>query len=667
MGRYLALFFSYGSDRLPRGGTTARMSERDHPTTVDAGIDTALAAMRQRYVESSGGFFATLELIGRQLERKPDSQDLLTSLRRELHRVRGTAGSLGFHDAGHMAGAMEGLIRRWCDDVVLDREHRSAVVLGFARTLRATIVTVPDAGGAPTRRVLLMMLPDSVADRLVAEGSQRGFAVERIDALATAPRSPSTAPWGMVAMEGAAELVAHGFPDAARVLLHNERVADAVPRVSATNVVDVATSAAEIIDLLERINGHRGGTGETVLLVDDDPMMLLLQRALAEEEGLSVETAMNGATFRDALNDVNPSLVVLDVEMPDADGITLLRELRADQRHRDVPVLMLSGRSDVEARTAAFGAGADDYMVKPIVAAEFQQRLLQLLALRRERRASTGLHPVSGLPMPQRTIQELEVRLRARGEVEWSIAVARPAAAPHRAHEIAGWQTECVRVAQAVRDAGGVAGMVDDSGLAMALPLTPHDAEIFLRATAGVQEAATSPWRAGVVGTSAIAAGMPRAYLSAASDAYHVAHERGGSVHVWDSADADIAPDVIVVEDDAALTEMIEFALNAKGLSHRAYANGPEALDALLRIRVGDRPPIVLLDIDLPGMDGHSLHERLRLERPGVFLVVFMSLHTGEADQLRALHGGALDYITKPISLRILMAKVAVWRERTRA
>ncbi|MEO8335987.1 MAG: response regulator [bacterium] len=643
------------------------MTERDEPTSGDVVIDAALAAMRQRYVESSGGFFATLELIGRQLERKPDSADLLTSLRRELHRVRGTAGSLGFHDAGHMAGTMEGLIRRWCDDVVLDRDRRSAVVLGFARTLRAAIVTTPDAAGTPTRRLLLLMLPDSVADGLVAEGSQRGFAVERIDANATAPRPSSAAPWGVVAMESAADLVAaQGFPDAAVVLLREERVAVPGRRASATNVVDAATSAGEIIDALEKVNEQRGSTGELVLLVDDDPMMLLLERTLAEKERLSVETAMNGAAFRDALNRVAPALVVLDVEMPDADGIALLRELRADPRHRDVPVLMLSGRSDAEARTSAFDAGADDYMVKPIVASEFQQRMLQLLALRRERRVSTGLHPVTGLPMPQRTLQDMEARLRARGDAEWSVAIVRQAEAPQRADDIARWQRECVRLARAVRDTGGIAGLVDGSGLALALPLTPHDTDMFLRTAAAAIEVATAPWRAGVVGTGALIGGTPRTYLSAATDALHAAQELDAAVRLWDPADPDIAPDVIVVEDDSALTEMIAFALSAKGLTHRAYANGPEALDALLRLRVHERPPIVLLDIDLPGMDGHSLHERLRLERPGVFRVVFMSLHTGEADQLRALQGGAIDYITKPISLRVLMAKLAMWRERTR-
>ena len=155
--------------------------------------------------------------------------------------------------------------------------------------------------------------------------------------------------------------------------------------------------------------------------------------------------------------------------------------------------------------------------------------------------------------------------------------------------------------------------------------------------------------------------------ITAANDAYRAARDARVCVRVLDTSSDDIVPDVIVVEDDAALSEMIAFALDAKGLSHRSYATGPEALAALLEIRVRGRTPIVLLDVDLPGMDGHSLHERIRLERPGAFHVVFISLHTSEADQLRALQGGALDYLSKPISLRVLMAKLAVWRERTRA
>ena len=170
-----------------------------------------------------------------------------------------------------------------------------------------------------------------------------------------------------------------------------------------------------------------------------------------------------------------------------------------------------------------------------------------------------------------------------------------------------------------------------------------------------------------MVGTHALSGAAARALVTAATDASVAAHASAARVRIWDATDVHIAPDVVVVEDDPTLREMLAFALDSHGLSHRAYASGPEALEALLALRPSERSTIVLLDIDLPGMDGHSLHERLRVERPGAFQVVFISLHTGEADQLRALKGGALDYLVKPVSLRVLIAKLDVWRERLRA
>ena len=643
------------------------MSDRDQPSTGDAAIESALAGMRQRYVETSRGFMATFELIGEQLANAPDSDDLLTPLRRELHRVHGTAGSLGFHEAGRMAGAMEGLVRRWSSDPALDRQRRSSIVLSFTRALDGAISATSAADATSTRQLVLLGLPDPVADRLVAEAVHRGFAVERRSELPGTAVSPGPPPWGIVAMETSADLVAApGFREAACVLLRDETTNTIFRRASAARVLDVATAPAEIMELLDRVAGQRGEAGETVLLVDDDPMMLLLLRALTEREGLSVETAASGAAFQEALRRVDPALVVLDVELPDADGIELLRGVRADRQRRDLPVLMLSGHSGADARAAAFDAGADDYMVKPVVPVEFQQRMLQLLELRRDRRVSTGLHPVSGLPLTPRTMHEMEACLLGRGDVEWSIAVLRPRVPAELAADMAHWQAECMRIAREVRDTGGRAGLMDEPGLALALPLAPRDAESMLRALADNVMPGASAWHSGIVGANAIATGTPRALLSVAADAYLAARDADVPVRIWDPSDADIAPDVIVVEDDDALAEMLAFALNARGLTHRTYSSGPEGLAALLRLRVHDRPPIVLLDVDLPGMDGHSLHERLRLERPGTFQVVFMSLHTSEADQLRALQGGALDYLSKPVSLRVLMAKLGMWRERTR-
>jgi DNA-binding response OmpR family regulator len=70
------------------------------------------------------------------------------------------------------------------------------------------------------------------------------------------------------------------------------------------------------------------------------------------------------------------------------------------------------------------------------------------------------------------------------------------------------------------------------------------------------------------------------------------------------------------------------------------------------------------LDIDLPGMDGHTLHEQVRLARPGRFIVAFVSTRDSDADQVRASTAGAVDYLVKPVSIPVLLAKVEIWLQR---
>ncbi|MNC86410.1 Transcriptional regulatory protein CseB [compost metagenome] len=109
---------------------------------------------------------------------------------------------------------------------------------------------------------------------------------------------------------------------------------------------------------------------------------------------------------------------------------------------------------------------------------------------------------------------------------------------------------------------------------------------------------------------------------------------------------------------------MLQYALKLGGYTYRSYADGNAALEAMLVMRTGSSRPVVLLDVDLPGLDGHSLHERLRVERPGAFVVVFVSVHAAEGDQVRALNAGAWDYLAKPLNLRVLLAKLPVWLAR---
>jgi CheY-like chemotaxis protein len=120
-------------------------------------------------------------------------------------------------------------------------------------------------------------------------------------------------------------------------------------------------------------------------------------------------------------------------------------------------------------------------------------------------------------------------------------------------------------------------------------------------------------------------------------------------------------PEVIYVEDDAALAELLEYGLRAHGYRFAAYRNGREALRALLALDVQGTQPLLLLDVDLPALDGYSIFDALQRERPGTYRVVFTTVHGTEEEQLRGLEAGALDYLVKPMSLRVALEKIKRW------
>jgi len=120
-------------------------------------------------------------------------------------------------------------------------------------------------------------------------------------------------------------------------------------------------------------------------------------------------------------------------------------------------------------------------------------------------------------------------------------------------------------------------------------------------------------------------------------------------------------PEIVFVEDDAALAELLAYGLNSRGYRFVAYRNGREALQELLALDVRGTHPLLLLDVDLPALDGYSILDALQRARPGTYRVVFTTVHGTEEEQLRGLEAGALDYLVKPISLRVALEKIKRW------
>jgi two-component system OmpR family response regulator len=119
-----------------------------------------------------------------------------------------------------------------------------------------------------------------------------------------------------------------------------------------------------------------------ILAVDDDELMLGIVRIALSRAGFVVETVSKAAEALDALERFAPSLVLLDVSMPELTGWELLRRIREQS---DLPVMFVSGRDDDIDKVRGLDLGADDYLTKPFSMMELEARVNAVL-----RRAAGG-------------------------------------------------------------------------------------------------------------------------------------------------------------------------------------------------------------------------------------------------------------------------------------
>jgi len=148
---------------------------------------------------------------------------------------------------------------------------------------------------------------------------------------------------------------------------------------------------------------------ERVLVVDDDPDILNFVRVNLELDGFETTTAENGRIALDTARQSPPDLVLLDVMMPEMDGLTVLRRLRSTPATTNVPVILLTAKALAEDRVKGLNLGADDYITKPFDVEELMARVRTVLRRSQQMR---DLSPLTGLPGNFRISRELETRVK---------------------------------------------------------------------------------------------------------------------------------------------------------------------------------------------------------------------------------------------------------------
>jgi DNA-binding response OmpR family regulator len=116
-----------------------------------------------------------------------------------------------------------------------------------------------------------------------------------------------------------------------------------------------------------------------ILIVDDSPMMVMMERLMLSREPYDFVTAKDGREALEKALAEKPDLILLDVVLPHLTGFDVLNRLRAHEATRSTPIIMVTTRSEIESVEAAYAGGCNDYVTKPIDGVELLSKVRNCL------------------------------------------------------------------------------------------------------------------------------------------------------------------------------------------------------------------------------------------------------------------------------------------------
>lgn len=664
--------------------------------TPRGALGAAVAGVWQRFREPVLRRVDSLEAAAMAVLEGRLEADTRRDAEREAHKLAGSVGTFGFGEASRLSREAETLLAGPGALDQADALRLADLAVAIRRELTADPVAPaglddPPEGRTEDARGPLLLIVDEdreMAERLAMEASGRGMrtaiAHGAAEAQSCLTRRPDAAVLGLAPTDGALELL--------RALSEQQ---PAVPTIVLTGSDDFADRVevarhggrgflrkpqppARVVDAVEPLL-RRARERETVLAVDDDPSILEGVRQVLSSEA-EVRTLQDPLGFWEALESASPDLVLLDVDMPSVSGLELCRVLRNDPRWQSVPIVFLTARTDAHTVARVFAAGADDFVAKPFVGPELAARIRNRLERVRLQRSMAETDPLTGVANRRGSEEVLErlLRLAAAQDEPFALGVVDldlfKAVNDQRGH--AAGDEVLARVGRLLQKrfrsedvvarwggeefVVGMYGMDRADGvqrLAEALEVLREErfhtgGEVFSITMSG-----------GVADFPTDGRDLPTLYR-AADAALYQAKSAGRDRIVpsgWrpEHGEGPRAVDVLVVEDDPAIARLLQHALETRGYRHEWVSSGERAAAMLTGESPELRARAVLLDVDLPGLDGHGVLRRLAearlLDRTRV---IMLTVRTHEAEVVRALELGAWDHVSKPFSVPVLLQRI---------
>lgn len=404
---------------------------------------------------------------------------------------------------------------------------------------------------------------------------------------------------------------------------------------------------------------------QRILVIEDDPEIQYILSVILADQGREIIAAETGGQARAHLDGGDVDLVILDLILPDADGRSLLSELRARRATAAVPVVVMTARAAPEIRQDCYALGADAFVEKPFDPEEFQADI----AVRLERAAQAEREALGDRPTGLLNRAGLEA-VCAEAVDGYGLGLIRVDGFGSRS-EVWGWdKSERIvgEVARALRDSipeqvelGRIGGgdfvlVAASADLAEARRLADGAREI----VKGLRPMDLDSHEEPLTATIAVLTGLPETPLEeslevAGQKIFQARATEGDHVVAEDVSAYASEGHVLVAEDDEISATILLHKLEKEGLDVVRFDNGQEAYEDALR----ETPILVILDVKMPGLDGFEVLERIRKDQRFASIPVIMLTSMGqEADVVRAFRMGADDYILKPFSPTELSARV---------
>lgn len=373
-------------------------------------VQQMLAEAKQAYAIDLPSQWTALSEAVSLTQKEPDNKIALDEGIQLSHRLRGTAGAMGFHEVGLAAGKIEDLLRRFdptdtLSEVLWTEIFRTLVtgeisVRGLA--VEAGIAAPPQEKFDAS--VLLFGLKENYAEcvKLLSEQKIEGVIFDNITSAvnATKTRKFDAAVFDLgqgddqevFDLAGTIRESQPGAPIGLSFISAGQNA----PNEAAIAYAGSSAffwSPAPAMDLVENIQRNLtvGGSNKLkVLTVDDDDALTRFIQTILGAEGLIVEALNKPIQILSTVEQFQPDLILLDVMMPGLSGYDVCRLIRATEKWSELPILFLTSKSDGEGRAAAFHAGATDFLSKPILAPELVSRVHAHLGKGNGKRTKNG-------------------------------------------------------------------------------------------------------------------------------------------------------------------------------------------------------------------------------------------------------------------------------------